>query len=85
LTGVVENMSWFTPDLHKDEKYYLFGKDGGKRLAENFNSELLAQIPLIEGMCQSIDKGSFISFAENDIIKTEFKKIANKISSMIKI
>lgn len=85
IIGVVENMSWFTPELHKDEKYYLFGKDGGKRLAENFNSELLAQIPLIENMCHATDKGSFVSFAENDIIKTEFKKIANKISSMLKI
>jgi ATP-binding protein involved in chromosome partitioning len=85
IIGVVENMSWFTPELHKDEKYYLFGKDGGKFLAENFKTELLAQIPLIEDLCQVTDKGNFISFTENSIIKTEFKKVANKISSMIKI
>ncbi len=83
IIGIVENMSWFTPQNHKDEKYYLFGKGGGKFLADNFNTELLAQIPLIDGLCQAADDGKLNTYTDNDIIKTEFDKITTKINSML--
>ncbi|MBQ0115100.1 MAG: Mrp/NBP35 family ATP-binding protein, partial [Bacteroidales bacterium] len=47
VLGIVENMSWFTPASHPDEKYFIFGKDGGKNLAEKLNVELLGQVPLV--------------------------------------
>lgn len=63
VLGVVENMSWFTPLPHPDEKYYIFGEGGGKRLAEEMNVPLLAQIPLVAEICDRADKGAPIALA----------------------
>ena len=57
LLGLVENMSWFTPAAHPDEKYFIFGKDGGKHLAETLGVELLGQIPLVATICKGGDEG----------------------------
>jgi len=45
VLGIVENMSWFTPLLHPEEKYFLFGKGGGEKLSQQFHVPLIAQIP----------------------------------------
>ena len=57
ILGLVENMAWFTPAQHLDEKYYIFGKEGAKRLAEELHVPLLGQIPLIQDICESGDTG----------------------------
>ena len=57
IYGLVENMAWFTPAEHPDEKYYIFGKDGGARLAEQFGVELLGRIPLVQSIRESGDQG----------------------------
>ena len=57
ILGLVENMSWFTPAQHPDEKYYLFGKEGVKQLAEEKNVPLLAQIPVVQDICEHGDNG----------------------------
>ena len=57
ILGLVENMAWFTPEEHPQEKYYLFGKDGGKKMAETLGLELLAQIPLVQSVRESGDAG----------------------------
>ena len=57
ILGLVENMAWFTPAAHPDEKYYLFGKEGVKQLAEEMNVPLLGQIPVVQSICESGDKG----------------------------
>jgi ATP-binding protein involved in chromosome partitioning len=57
VLGVVENMAWFSPCKHPQEKYYLFGQGGGKALAESFNIPLLTQIPINESICLSCDEG----------------------------
>ena len=57
ILGLVENMAWFTPAELPENKYYIFGKDGGKQLAEELNVPLLAQIPLIQSVCETGDKG----------------------------
>ena len=57
ILGIVENMAWFTPEEHPDEKYYIFGKNGGAQLAEKLGVKLLAQIPLVAGICEDVDKG----------------------------
>ena len=57
IYGLVENMAWFTPAEHPDEKYFIFGKDGGARLAEQFGVELLGRIPLVQGIRESGDQG----------------------------
>ena len=57
ILGLVENMAWFTPAEHPDEKYYIFGKDGGAEMARKLGLELLAQIPLVQGIRESGDSG----------------------------
>ena len=57
ILGLVENMAWFTPAELPENKYYIFGKDGCKNLAKEMNAPLLAQIPLVQGICESSDAG----------------------------
>ncbi|MBP5377237.1 MAG: Mrp/NBP35 family ATP-binding protein [Bacteroidaceae bacterium] len=58
ILGLVENMAWFTPAQHPDERYYIFGKEGAKHLAKELNVPLLGQIPLIQDICESGDNGT---------------------------
>ncbi|MBD5357768.1 MAG: Mrp/NBP35 family ATP-binding protein [Bacteroides sp.] len=58
ILGLVENMAWFTPAPHPDEKYYIFGNGGGARLAEKLGVKLLAQIPLVAEICEHVDEGN---------------------------
>ena len=57
IFGLVENMAWFTPEEHPDEKYYIFGRDGGARMAADLDIELLGRIPLVQGIRESGDAG----------------------------
>ena len=57
IYGLVENMAWFTPEAHPDEKYYLFGKDGGLKMAKELDIPLLGQIPLVQGIREGADSG----------------------------
>lgn len=63
VLGIVENMAWFTPLTHPEEKYYIFGNGGGVRLAEELNVPLLAQIPLVAEICEKADAGTPVSLA----------------------
>ena len=76
ISGLIENMSWFQPDK-QEKKYYLFGKDGGKQLAEEYSLDLLGQLPLIE---LEEDK----NLMENKILKIEFSSIADKLEKSVK-
>lgn len=58
ILGLVENMAWFTPAELPENKCYIFGKDGCKNLAEELNVPLLAQIPLIQSVCETGDQGA---------------------------
>ena len=58
ILGLVENMAWFTPAELPDNRYYIFGRDGGRQLADELGVPLLGQIPLVQGICQSGDQGS---------------------------
>lgn len=75
ILGLVENMSWFTPAQHPDEKYYIFGKEGCKRLAEELNVELLAQIPLVASICAGGDNGTPVSL-QNAVSGEAFRTLA---------
>ena len=57
ILGLVENMAWFTPAAHPDEKYYLFGKEGGLRMAEKYQIPLLGQIPIVQSIREGGDAG----------------------------
>lgn len=65
VLGIVENMAWFTPMRHPDEKYYLFGRDGAKNLAAELGIELLGRIPLVEDICVTSDSGEPIAMADS--------------------
>ena len=58
ILGLVENMAWFTPAQHPDERYFLFGKEGVKQLAEEMNVPLLGQIPVVQDICEGGDEGT---------------------------
>ncbi|MBI4648604.1 MAG: Mrp/NBP35 family ATP-binding protein [Bacteroidia bacterium] len=81
VLGIVENMSWFTPLEHPDEKYFLFGKGGGQYLAKKFNSELLLQIPLIQDLCDASDRGFLSDFSKRPEILSIYNELIRKISS----
>ena len=57
IFGLVENMAWFTPEAHPDEKYYIFGEGGGERMARELGIDLLGRIPLVQGIRESGDAG----------------------------
>lgn len=82
ILGVVENMSWFTPKEHPDEKYYLFGMGGGERLADELKTSLLGQIPLVAGVGEAAEKGmSAFNQPDQNIVKA-FEGIAEHIIKM---
>lgn len=79
VLGVVENMAWFTPTQHPDEKYFLFGKGGGSELANEFNIPLLAQIPINEKMCESCDTGKMNELFNDPAIKSAFDQLTKSL------
>lgn len=79
VIGIVENMSWFTPSKHPDEKYFLFGKGGGEALAKTFNIPLIAQIPINENICQSCDGGKLNELFNDSQVRLAFGQLFEKI------
>ena len=84
ILGLVENMAWFTPAEHPDEKYYIFGNGGCKQLAEERGIRLLAQIPLVQSICESGDAGAPISFDTNSLTGQAFINLAQTVSEITK-
>lgn len=58
IYGLVENMAWFTPEEHPDEKYYIFGRDGGAKMASELGIPLLGRIPLVQSIRENGDDGT---------------------------
>ena len=79
LLGVVENMSWFVPRKHPDEKYYLFGNGGGQQLAKKTQSSLLARIPLVQDVSESMDQGRNLFENGNEPMVEAFSDLASSI------
>ena len=79
VLGLVENMSWFTPAELPDNKYYIFGRDGGKNLAQELNIPLLGQIPLVQSIREGGDEGTPIALQTGHPAAIEFDKIASKL------
>jgi ATP-binding protein involved in chromosome partitioning len=76
ILGLVENMAWFTPAELPENKYYLFGKEGCKQLAENLNVPLLGQIPIVQSICEGGDKGTPVALDENTVTGRAFLQLA---------
>ena len=76
ILGLVENMAWFTPAELPENKYYIFGKEGAKQLAEQMNVPLLGQIPIVQSICESGDKGTPVALDENTVTGRAFLQLA---------
>ncbi len=79
VLGLVENMAWFTPAELPENKYYLFGKEGCKRLAEEMNVPLLGQIPIVQSICEGGDNGKPVALDENSIVGKAFQNLAKAV------
>ncbi|WP_433901642.1 Mrp/NBP35 family ATP-binding protein [Sphingobacterium puteale] len=85
LLGVVENMAYFTPAELPDNKYYIFGKDGGKRLAEEYKVPFLGEIPLLKGISDAGDNGFPVATDQEDPVTKSFLTIAEKVAQQLSI
>lgn len=76
ILGLVENMAWFTPAELPENKYYIFGREGAKRLAEEMNVPLLGQIPIVQSICENGDRGTPAALDENTVTGRAFLSLA---------
>lgn len=83
IFGIVENMSYFTPHDLPNNKYYLFGKEGGKQLSEQFNLPLLGEIPFVEEIRSAGDKGTGIQ--SDKVSKEAYKRLAGELARQVAI
>ena len=84
VLGVVENMAYFIPEELPDNKYYIFGKDGGKKLAEEYKTPFLGQIPIVESIREAGDHGEPIVLS-NNIVTDAFTKLAESVAQQVAI
>lgn len=85
VLGIIENMSYFTPDELPDKKYYLFGKEGGRKLADNRNIPLLGEIPVAEQIMQDGEQGKPSALDSDSRVGSVFKGIAENTIKQLEI
>lgn len=85
ILGVVENMSWFSCEEAGDKKFYLFGKDGGKVLADKGGTEVLAQLPLIETIRKGGDDGKPAVLVENSPVRQYYLDLAAAVDKQTQL
>ncbi len=83
ILGLVENMAWFTPAELPENKYYIFGKEGAKRLAEEMQVPLLGQIPIVQSICEGGDNGIPVALNEDSITGRAFADLAANIVAQV--
>ena len=83
IFGLVENMAWFTPAEHPDEKYYIFGQGGGQKMAEKYGIPLLGQIPIVQSIREGGDDGVPAALS-NRPDGLAFIALAEKLASILK-
>lgn len=85
ILGMVENMAWFTPAELPGNKYYIFGKEGCKQLAKELSIPLLAQIPLVQSICESGDEGEPAACHQETVTGQAFLNLAQAVVTMTNI
>ena len=83
ILGLVENMAWFTPAELPENRYYIFGKEGCKRLAEEMQTPLLAQIPLVQSICESGDEGEPAACHIDTVTGQAFINLAQAVVTVV--
>ncbi|MDQ1296718.1 MAG: ATP-binding protein involved in chromosome partitioning [Bacteroidota bacterium] len=84
VLGLIENMSWFTPAELPQNRYYIFGKEGGRKLAEKMGVPLLGQIPLIQSICESGDKGRPVAL-DDTVEGNAFMSLAGEVIEKVNL
>jgi len=84
VLGVIENMAYFTPEELPNNKYFIFGKDGGKTLADKFDVPLLGQIPLVQSIRESGDSG-LPAVLKEGVTATAFRDLAENLARQVAI
>lgn len=85
VLGIIENMSYFTPEELPNNKYYIFGKDGAKHLAEDLDTELLGEIPLVQSIREAGDVGHPVALQTDGPLEKAFHETAqNMLSQLVK-
>ncbi len=85
LLGLVENMAWFTPEELPENKYYIFGKDGCKKLAEDRNIPLLGQVPLVQSIREGGDSGVPSAADEKSVMGKAFASLTTQVLKQLEI
>jgi ATP-binding protein involved in chromosome partitioning len=81
VLGIIENMSYFTPAELPDNKYYIFGQDGARNLAEDLNTSFLGEIPLVQSIREAGDIGHPVALQNNSPLEEAFKEITKQTLS----
>lgn len=85
VLGLVENMSWFTPEELPDHRYYIFGKEGCKELADKMGIPLLGQIPIVQGIRESGDSGRPAALKSGDPVAESFLALADSVEESVRL
>jgi len=85
VLGLIENMSWFTPQELPENKYYIFGREGTRKLAEQSNLPLLGQIPIVQSICESGDMGMPAVLEEGSMVSRAFMDLASRVAQQVAI
>lgn len=83
IIGLVENMSYFTPAELPDHKYFIFGKGGGKRLADEYELPFLGEIPLVQSIREGGDEGIPLMMSDDEITKAAFREFAGTVARSV--
>ncbi|QTE24185.1 Mrp/NBP35 family ATP-binding protein [Polaribacter cellanae] len=83
VLGIVENMAYFTPEELPDNKYYIFGKDGAKNLAEDIKTQFLGEIPLVQSIRESSDVGHPVALQEGTLLEEAFNNITKEMVAQL--
>ena len=83
ILGLIENMAWFTPAELPENRYYIFGKEGCKQLAEEMNVPLLAQIPLVQSICDNGDSGTPVALNSDSATGLAFINLAQAVVTVV--
>jgi ATP-binding protein involved in chromosome partitioning len=83
VLGLVENMAWFTPEELPNNKYYIFGEGGCKKLAEEKGLPLLGQIPIVQGIREGGDSGEPVAIHRDSVISQSFRKLALSVVEQV--
>jgi ATP-binding protein involved in chromosome partitioning len=85
ILGLVENMAWFTPAELPENKYYIFGKEGCKQLAEEMGVPLLGQIPVVQSICEGGDSGCPVALDDTTMTGLAFRNLAEAVVHQVEV